>query len=311
MKAFACVVLLFLVFEVADCRSFAMPVQRIIRPTIHNTTRLTALMDVYGQALSNTANVQYRGKISIGTPGQSFNVVFGADAPQLSLPESVVFGAASELTFSDEGILGLGSTVNPLEFGSSIVHEAYRQGVLDAPLFSVWMQKCEEECEDGGVIQFGSEDRVHCQRVRPRDWVPVDEGVAYWQFTLQGGRMGGSRVQLPAKAIADSGTSLLVFPLLIADEFARGVGARKVAAFYFLPCSSRFSFDFEVNGRRYSIPARHLLLEVGNGECQLAMQAGSFGVWILGTPFFRSHCQVHDFARRRVAFARVKRAFRG
>ncbi|KAI6204933.1 hypothetical protein M3Y94_00734500 [Aphelenchoides besseyi] len=52
--------------------------------------------------------------------------------------------------------MGLGSSL-PRDRGSSIVHEAWRQGILDAPIFTSYMKKCPGSgtCENGGLITFG------------------------------------------------------------------------------------------------------------------------------------------------------------
>uniref|UniRef100_A0A914RGX4 Peptidase A1 domain-containing protein n=1 Tax=Parascaris equorum TaxID=6256 RepID=A0A914RGX4_PAREQ len=54
------------------------------------------------------------------------------------------------------------------------------------------------------------------------------------------------------------------------------------------------------------------LLQVGVGQCALAlfpMSGSGWGPsWILGDPFIRQYCQVHDIGRRRIGFALSKEA---
>ncbi|KAI6231923.1 hypothetical protein M3Y95_00432700 [Aphelenchoides besseyi] len=358
------------VFSV-NAKSFSIAVQRIARPITRNNTRIPVQFDAYGQQLSNLANVQYRGEVSLGSPPQSFKItfdtgsnilwipkkdckstgplakncpsgydprrsrtseytgrpftvaygtgsasgdlykdVFAFGSPnglQLKLDIPITFGAASQAYFTDEGILGLGSI--PSEDGTSVIHEAWRQKVLDEPVFSTFMKKCpgSGNCDDGGLIEIGAQDSKHCTRAR--NWIKVDPFVSYWQFSIDSSKMGRASYNQKVKAITDSGTSLIVLPLFEAERFASGVGARNLDGNYILSCSRRFNFDLRINGRRYRIPSKHLLLELGEDRCQLAIQSGNFGLWILGTPFTRSFCQVHNFETREVAFAKLKLTF--
>ncbi|KAI6209821.1 Embryonic pepsinogen-like [Aphelenchoides besseyi] len=201
------------------------------------------------------------------------------NGPQLKLDIPILFGAASQAYYTDEGILGLGSI--PSEEGTSVIHEAWRQNVLDEPVFSTFMKKCpgSGNCDDGGVIEIGAQDSKHCTRAK--NWIKVDPFVSYWQFSIDSSKMGRASYNQKVKAITDSGTSLIVLPLFEAERFASGVGAQNLDGNYILSCSRRFNLDLQINGRRYRIPSKHLLLDLGNGSCQLAMQSGNFGLWIL------------------------------
>ncbi|KAI6204934.1 hypothetical protein M3Y94_00734600 [Aphelenchoides besseyi] len=300
-----------------------------------NNTRIPVQFDAYGQQLSNLANVQYRGEVSLGSPPQSFKITFDTGSNILWIPKKdckstgiqkvhslktvqvvmildvlelpntlgdllqsltepfgspnglqlkldipITFGAASQAYFTDEGILGLGSI--PSEDGTSVIHEAWRQKVLDEPVFSTFMKKCpgSGNCDDGGLIEIGAQDSKHCTRAR--NWIKVDPFVSYWQFSIDSSKMGRASYNQKVKAITDSGTSLIVLPLFEAERFASGVGARNLDGNYILSCSRRFNFDLRINGRRYRIPSKHLLLELGEDRCQLAIQSGNFGLWILG-----------------------------
>ncbi|KAI6173117.1 Lysosomal aspartic protease-like protein [Aphelenchoides besseyi] len=326
-----------------NATSFSIAIQRIARTITRNNTRIPVQFDAYGQQLSNLANVQYRGEVSLGSPPQNFKITFDSgstifwvpkkdckstgplakncpngydpqrsrtseytgrpftvaygtgsasgelykeifafgnpNGPQLKLDIPILFGAASQAYYTDEGILGLGSI--PSEEGTSVIHEAWRQNVLDEPVFSTFMKKCpgSGNCDDGGVIEIGAQDSKHCTRAK--NWIKVDPFVSYWQFSIDSSKMGRASYNQKVKAITDSGTSLIVLPLFEAERFASGVGAQNLDGNYILSCSRRFNLDLQINGRRYRIPSKHLLLDLGNGSCQLAMQSGNFGLWIL------------------------------
>ncbi|KAI6212485.1 Peptidase A1 domain-containing protein [Aphelenchoides besseyi] len=89
---------------------------------------------------------------------------FGAN---MLLTEPIIFGAAEEMRNEDQGILGLANAIDPGELGSSILHEAWRQRVIDAPVFTMYLRRCpsSEDCENHGTITFGSYDREMCGEV--------------------------------------------------------------------------------------------------------------------------------------------------
>lgn len=108
------------------------------------------------------------------------------------------------------------------------------------------------------------------------------------------------------RAITDSGSSSLILPRAQLDELASALGARRRThgGVLMMPCKARFSLRLKIAGRTFPLDQRHLLLQKSApGLCQLALAAGDFDFWILGAPFIRAYCQVHDFQRRRVGFA--------
>ncbi|KAI6240585.1 Eukaryotic aspartyl protease [Aphelenchoides fujianensis] len=355
-----------------DAGSFSVNVQRVAPPQRSNKT-LGPLSDVYGQGLNSVGNVQYRGRMTLGTPPQEFNVVFdtgssilwvpqkgcyssgplakacrsnrgvydprrsrtshptnqrfqvrygtgsvvgkywqdilafgSARGKQMRMKRPITFGVGEQMQFSDEGILGLGSSL-PDDGGSSVMHEAYRQGILDNPIFTTYMKKCggSGSCEDGGVITIGAEDRKHCGAVEK--WVPVDRGVPYWQFTVSSMKMGGGRLNQPFKAITDSGTSLIVAPAQVVQQLARMVGAQRIQGGFVVPCNANVALTLVINGKALTIPSAQMLLSGGGGNyCQLALGEGDDDLWILGDPLTRAFCNVHNFKTRQVGFARVR-----
>ncbi|KAI6221283.1 Eukaryotic aspartyl protease [Aphelenchoides fujianensis] len=358
-----------------EAGSFSVNVQRVAPPRRSNKT-LGPLSDVYGQGLNSAGNVQYRGRMTLGTPPQEFNVVFdtgssilwvprkgchstgplakacgssrgvydphrsrtayptnetfvvrygtgsvegtywqdvlvfgSARGKQLRMKRRITFGVGERMQFLDEGILGLGSS-DGLPYDdqpSSVMHEAYRQGILDNPVFTTYMKKCggSGSCEDGGVITLGAEDRKHCGPVKK--WVPVDEGDHYWQFTVSSMKMGSGGWNEPFKAITDSGTSLIVAPVRVVQQLARAVGARLVDGVYVVPCDANVALTLVIDGTALTIPSEQMLLRASGNDCYLALGGESdYDFWILGDPLTRAFCNVHNFKTRQVGFAPVR-----
>jgi hypothetical protein len=125
----------------------------------------------------------------------------------------ITFGSGTLMRYDDEGILGLPSSVPSSEYGSSIMHEAVRQGLLDEPVFTTYMKKCLGSCQDGGQITFGAQDRQHCGPVQ--GWVNVDPGTSYWQFTADYAQLGNARMTGRIKVITGWGLLFVYKPKVI------------------------------------------------------------------------------------------------
>ncbi|CAD5233644.1 unnamed protein product [Bursaphelenchus xylophilus] len=72
------------------------------------------------------------------------------------------------MTIDDKGILGL-SFPDPGKKGTNIFDEAVKEGLMDKPIFTVYLKKCGGNCEDGGDITFGDYDKEHCCNVMGYD----------------------------------------------------------------------------------------------------------------------------------------------
>ncbi|KAI6173008.1 Peptidase A1 domain-containing protein [Aphelenchoides besseyi] len=234
--------------------------------------------------------------------GEYFTDVFAfgsSNRKQLKLKSRVRFGAASNARFSDQGILGLPSSDTSSGRGTSVFHQAVRDGLMDKPIFTAYLRKC-------GRITFGSEDKAHCGNVR--DWVRVDAGVPHWRFSIQRIAVGRFRKNGRIKVISDTGTSDIIVTTRVANLIGRAIGATKRGDDHYVSCRKRFTTQLKINGHIYSLPSAQVLQPVGGGRCRLAISGGAegLGVWILGDPFLRSFCNVHDIQRRRIGFAQVK-----
>ncbi|KAI6240649.1 Peptidase A1 domain-containing protein [Aphelenchoides fujianensis] len=310
--------------------------RKVLRENV--TGKLGVEFDRYGQRLQNNRDIEYKGVVSLGN--QKFTVVFdtGSDilwvpaaeygtgsavgsyyqdyfafgdprGPQLKLRRPVTFGAADRMTFSDEGILGLSFP----QKGSPtpVFQQAVQEGLMDAPIFTAWFRKCNGDCANGGLISLGSQDLRHCVPVRRSHWVPVERGAVHWTFTMDGIAATGYQHAEKTQAITDTGTSFIVGPSAVVDALANAIGATAAGGGFFVPCTKNFALVLTIRGYRYPIAAEQLVLRdpglESSGLCVLAMSGSDdFDFWILGAPFIRTFCQVHDVRNYRVAFPRAK-----
>ncbi|CAD5233652.1 unnamed protein product [Bursaphelenchus xylophilus] len=324
--------------------------------------------DVYGQKLRNDKDLTYNGVVSVGTPPQSFRVVFdtGSDifwlpkkgcrssgplasscrfgkglynpegsttadklgksfhitygtgsavgewwmdelsfgdpsGDQLKLPEKVQIGAATQMTFSDEGILGL--SFPAANSPKPVFQRAVELGIMTDPVFTTYLRLCPTGCEDGGVITFGGEDREHCGPVT--DWSPVDDTKMHWRFVMNGYEAGNLKKESGMTAITDTGTSFILGPSADIANIARQIGAvRQRNGDYYISCARDFKFKIKFGDNWYQIKSHMLKISLGR-YCQLTMAAADIGFWVLGDPFIRQYCQVHDVEKKRVGIAQA------
>jgi hypothetical protein len=110
------------------------------------------------------------------------------------------------MTFSDEGILGL-SLPHP---GSPlpVFIQAVREGLMDAPVFTTYMRKCDGSCRDGGLITLGGLDVNHCGQVV--GWIPIARDSVHWRFKMDRVQTSSFVSKDPIDAITDTGTSFII-----------------------------------------------------------------------------------------------------
>ncbi|CAD5231131.1 unnamed protein product [Bursaphelenchus okinawaensis] len=250
--------------------------------------------------------------------GQTFKITYGTgdavgtyymdemafgdpNGEQLKMPEKVQIGAASQMTFSDEGILGL-SFPAP-DSPTPIFQKAVELGVMTEPVFTTFLKLCPGGCENGGVITFGGVDTDNCGEIT--DWAPVDDSKMHWRFNMGGYEAGNLRNERAAPAITDTGTSFILGPSADIAAIARQIGAvRQRNGDYLISCAKDFKFKIKFGTQWYQIKSHFLKISLGR-YCQLTMAAADIGFWVLGDPFIRQYCQVHDVQNKRVGIAQA------
>ncbi|WKY12986.1 hypothetical protein Q1695_004086 [Nippostrongylus brasiliensis] len=239
-------------------------------------------------------------------------VRFGSPGTDQLVVPNTVFGQATYLApfFAGQaidGILGLAFTSIAVKGVTPPFINAINQGLVDQPIFTVFMKHFSDNVNvDGGVYTYGGLDTENCGPVIA--YQPLSSAT-YWQFTMSGVRSGRFNLQKNYQVISDTGTSFIGAPYNAAQGIARAVGAQfdQENQVYFIDCDANPSVDLIIGGRAYTLSGRNLVVPAGNGYCLLpifGMNGGGFGpAWILGDPFIRQYCNVHDVAQQRIGFA--------
>ncbi|CAD5233640.1 unnamed protein product [Bursaphelenchus xylophilus] len=230
------------------------------------------------------------------------NFAFGPkNGPQLRFKEKVTFGAGSRATFADDGILGL-SFSESKRGATNIFEQAVKEGLMDKPIFTVFMWECFGDCEDGGLITFGDFDKRNCCNVR--GWAKAFPSEFLWMFRMDSAMIDDVELTSNVNAITDTGASHIFMPKKDFKKIVALLNPVRRGGGWTLPCQTDFVLYFIINGIKYRLPARYILRYMGSAKpCQLMLEVSDAAHWSLGDPFIRKYCQVHDVANRRIGFA--------
>lgn len=98
----------------------------------------------------------------------------------------------------------------------------------------------------------------------------------------------------------------MFLPRAIADGIARSIGAQSMGGGYVVPCSKQFGINLMIGDQNFTIPSSQATIEAGGSMCQLLVAPSDMPQLILGDPWIRSYCQIHDWPGHRLGFALPK-----
>lgn len=330
-----------------------------------NTPSSAKVSSTGAVVINDYANSQYYGEIQLGTPGQSFEVIFDtgssdlwvassncddscgrhaeydASASSTYIANGTVFnieygsgpvsgyqsvdvlsmggmtvenqefaevtdaaglGAAYKLGHFD-GILGLAFPVLSVNKVTPAFYNLINQGDLDSEEFSFYLGN---SALDKGELLFGGVDPEYY--TGEFTYVPLI-AETYWEIIMGDLSVSGNSYASEAKAIVDSGTSILTGPSDKVSEIAKAVGAKPfISGEYLMDCDySAPNLVFTLNGVEYTLTPEDYLIPDGDiclfGMMALDIPAPTGPLWILGDVFMRKYYTVFDTANSRVGFA--------
>lgn len=211
-----------------------------------------------------------------------------------------------------DGLLGLGfksiSSYNiPTPFESMIA-----QQLLDEPVFAFYLQ---EDPSAPGELTLGGADRAHYTGELVD--VPLT-AETYWEVSLDAMRFGNTPVMSnKAKAIIDSGTSLLAGPPDAVSQLAKIAGATSVMGGkeYIIDCSKKQALPelvVTLGEHDFTLTPSDYLLTV-SGQCLFAFTGINVPpprgpLWIMGDVFMRKYYSVFDYGNKKMRFALARTA---
>ncbi|ULT86953.1 hypothetical protein L3Y34_006595 [Caenorhabditis briggsae] len=213
----------------------------------------------------------------------------------------------------EDGIIGLGWPALAVNQQTPPMFNLLNQGKLDLPYFVVYLAEIGPTSQiNGGAFTVGGLDTTNCDA--NVDWVPLTSRT-FWQFKLSG-VSSGSYTQTPSsgwQAAADTAASFIGAPKSVVISLAKVIGATYVplTGAFFIDCDAVTpDIVFTINGKTYNMPSSSFVVSAGPGPCMFAfyeLSAGGFyPSWMLGPPFMRAFCHVHDMQNGRLGLANIK-----
>lgn len=212
-------------------------------------------------------------------------------------------GAAYKLGKFD-GILGLAFPLLSVNKVPTVFQNVVEQGLVETAEFAFFLGN--SNSEEGELVLGGVDPKHYTGDIT---WEPL-LSATYWEITLKGMSVAGTTYTTGAKAIVDSGTSLLTGPSDAVADIAKQIGAKEIIkGEYMVACDyeSLPDFSFVIGDNTYTLSAQEYLIPDGDlcllGMIGLDIPRPNGPLWILGDVFMRKYYTVFDSANERVGFA--------
>ncbi|KAG1474725.1 hypothetical protein G6F56_000176 [Rhizopus delemar] len=245
-----------------------------------------------------------------GIISQDTLIVGGIQIDDQGFAESTV---EPEETFTQakfDGIFGLGYDTIAIKQTVPPFYNMVARNLVEQKLFSFWIRDINDQGnESGGEIVFGGIDES--RYIGDVVWSPVTR-KAYWEVGLDSVIFDGQPLGSDAHSAAiDTGTSLIIAPVNIANAINSRIGAQPdMYGQSSVNCTllpSLPEFCFVISATNYCLRGEDYIVKI-QGQCisgfvGLDMPSPAGPIWIVGDVFLRKYYTIYDLANDRVGFA--------
>ncbi|XP_024888381.1 cathepsin D-like [Temnothorax curvispinosus] len=269
--------------------------------------------------LINNDNLEYYGNIEIGTPPQTFKIVFDTGSSDLWIGglgvTSQIFGEV--FNFSEDslpwakcdGVLGMGYRALSAFKQDSVFQNMIDQHLVYRPIFSFYLNRNVTDVF-GGELILGGIDSSHYEG--EFTYVNVTK-KKYWQITMDKIQVKNyTSCSEGCQAIVDTGDSLICGPPQTIEALNREIGVNDTGLVNCDEISNLPDINFVIGGKTFPLTGQDYILKMTEGEIDVCIPAFE-GVkshdeleWILGYPFLGRYYTKFDMGNNQVRFATLK-----
>ena len=241
----------------------------------------------YGDQSSSSGNV-YTDTVTVG------QTTFANQAVELAEQVSIQF----QQDAGNDGLLGLAfSSINTVKPQQQLTFFDNVKSSLSAPLFTADLQKGKP-----GTYAFGTiDDSAHTGDIT---YVDVDTSRGFWGFTADGYSVGRTTGGAITRAIADTGTTLLLVDDSVVSDYYNNVKGAKndqSQGGYTYPCSTTLpDITFSIGGYQATVPGSYVNyapIDSSGTTCFGGIQSNTgIGFSIFGDIFLKSQFVVFEGA---------------
>jgi len=208
-----------------------------------------------------------------------------------------------------DGILGMAFQSISVDNVPTVFQNMYAQKLVPGNLFSFYLPSMDSVL---GELTLGGYDKS--KFTGDLTWVPLVSDT-YWEIKLSSLSVNGQSITSAAKAVIDTGTSLMAGPSADVKAFAALVGATPFflnPSEYTIDCTKVPSLPdlvINLNGNQFTLTGTDYTMNV-EGMCLFGfvgidVPAPRGPLWIMGDIFIRKYYSVFDWGKNRVGFAPV------
>jgi len=200
-----------------------------------------------------------------------------------------------------DGICGMGWDSISVDGVQTPVQALVASGELAEPVFAFYMGD-----NTAGELTLGSVNSAHYSG--DFTYVPLLD-KSYWEIALDGLSLNGQKIGSTAKAIVDSGTSLMAGPTADVQAIASALSLTSILGKeYTVDCSKQYQLTYSLGGQEYALDQDAMVVSNSGGQCLFGMMAIDVPaprgpLWILGDVFMRQYYVKFDVGGERLGFA--------